>query len=173
LLTKPASYYERLLAHLGTLVGLLIALCAVMISTEVIMRNFGFGGISWLNEVIEYFLYAATFMAAPWALNQGAHIRVDIVVTLLPRPVAFVVELIADLLGTAISVGFVIYGGQAVIEAYEGGTIQYKMLAVPEWWLFAVVPVFSALLAIEFAARFARALRAKSKLDDDLTSEGF
>ncbi|HXK54783.1 MAG TPA: TRAP transporter small permease subunit, partial [Hyphomicrobiales bacterium] len=91
------AFYEKILDATGTLVGLLIALIAVMISIEVAMRNFGQGGISWLNETIEFAIYAGTFAAAPWVLHQGAHIRVDIVLTLLPRPVALAVEILADL----------------------------------------------------------------------------
>lgn len=172
--SAPGAFYEKLLDLTGTLVGLLIALMAAMISLEVLMRNIGMGGISWLNETIEFGLYAITFAAAPWALHQGAHIRVDLVLTILPRTLAVAVEIIADLVGVAICLALFYYGVEAVIDAWVDNTIQYKNLAWPEWALFAVVPVFIILMAAEFLARALRALRSGRLTEPEAaTTEGF
>lgn len=172
--SAPGAFYEKLLDATGTLVGLLIALMALMISIEVLMRNIGMGGISWLNETIEFALYGAAFAAAPWALHQGAHIRVDLVLTLLPRMAALVVEIIADLLGAAICLALFYYGVEAVIDAWVDNTIQYKNLAWPEWALFAVVPLFVILMAVEFLARALRAIKSGSATQGETgTTEGF
>ncbi|MCB1435882.1 MAG: TRAP transporter small permease [Rhodobiaceae bacterium] len=167
------AFYEKILDATGTLVGLLIALIAVMISIEVAMRNFGQGGISWLNETIEFAIYAGTFAAAPWVLHQGAHIRVDIVLTLLPRPVALAVEILADLSGAVICLALLYYGGVSVADAWSDNTIQYKNLAWPEWALFAVVPLFTGLMAIEFVLRARRALATGSAERAEPATEGF
>lgn len=172
--SAPGTLYEKILDATGTLVGLVIALMAAMISIEVFMRNIGMGGISWLNETIEFGLYACTFAAAPWALHQGAHIRVDLVLTILPRRGALAIEIIADLLGAAICVALFYYGVESVIDAWVDNTIQYKNVAWPEWALFAVVPFFTILMAVEFLARALRALRAGSATEGEpATTEGF
>ena len=165
--------YRNLISMLGTLVGLILALLAVMITAEVIMRNTGFGGISWLNEVAEYFLYAGTLMAAPWALAEGAHVRVDVVIASLSKEVALQVEKIADLIGAAICFVVTYFGAVAVRDAYVENTIQYKALAMPEWILFLAVPIFMALLAVEFLIRAWRAHKGFDDTELHITSEGF
>ncbi len=160
------AVHERLITILGNLVGLIIAAVAILISLEVFMRNTGLGGIDWLNEAIEYSFYVGTFAAAPWALHQGAHVRVDLVLNLLPKRAAVAVEKLADAVGAGICLVLVYYGIQSVLHAYVSNSIQYKTLAVPEWPLFAVVPICALLLAVEFVARFARA----AQVDDGTAS---
>ena len=58
-----------------------------MIGGDVI-RNFGFGGLPWSNEVSEYILYLVTLLSAPWLLRRGQHIRVDILLRALPARLA-------------------------------------------------------------------------------------
>lgn len=168
-----AASYERLLSALGTLVGLSIGLMAVLISIEVAMRNSGMGGISWLNEAIEYALYAGTLAAAPWALHLGAHIRVDLVLVMLPKRVAAVVEILADLTGAAICLALCYYGGRSVTMAWINNTIQYKNMAWPEWMLFTAVPLAAGLMAIEFVLRAWRAVRAGTAERNPAATEGF
>lgn len=166
-------YYRKLIAILGTLVGVILALLAVLITIEVIMRNSGFGGISWLNEVAEYFLYAGTLMAAPWALSEGAHVRVDVVIASLKKEVALQVEKVADLIGAIICLIIAYYGAIATRDAFVENTIQYKALNMPEWILYLVVPISMTLLAIEFLIRAWRAHKGVDESELHVISEGF
>ena len=102
--------YARLLDLCGTLAGLIIALLAVLVSTDVLIRNLGIGNFPWLLEISEYALFVATFLAAPWVLRQGAHVRVDLLVTSLPKRIARPFELAVDLIGIAICLTLLYYG---------------------------------------------------------------
>ncbi|MBZ0217334.1 MAG: TRAP transporter small permease [Fimbriimonadaceae bacterium] len=173
MLQTLCGLYRKLISSLGTLVGIILALLAALITIEVIMRNTGLGGISWLNEVAEYFLYAGTLMAAPWALAEGAHVRVDVVIASLPKSLALKVEKIADLLGAVICFVIAYYGAVAVRDAYVENTIQYKALAMPEWILYLAVPVFVTFLGIEFLIRAWNAHKGIDETETHITSEGF
>ena len=110
----------------------------------------------WLVEVIEYVMYGGTFLTAAWVLRQGAHVRVDLVLTFLPKAVAVRLEQFIDSLGLAVSVVMLYFGAAAVTDAYRANFIQYKNLAVHDWILLLPIPLGCAMLAMEFILRVFR-----------------
>ena len=76
--------YERLLLAGAWAAALLIGAMALLIAGDVGLRTAGWGSLPWSVEVAEYILFGATFLAAPWVLREGGHVRVDVLVRLLP-----------------------------------------------------------------------------------------
>jgi TRAP-type C4-dicarboxylate transport system permease small subunit len=109
--------------------------------------------IAWTDEVSEYAVYAITLLAAPWLLRLGQHVRVDIALRLLPPPVGWALELLADVIGLAVSLALLWYAAVAVAASARTGSITVKMLVFPEWWVLAPLPVCFLLLAVEFVLR--------------------
>lgn len=154
---KRVTYvYDRLIHALGLLAGLLIASCALLISLDVVLRNLFYSTIAWLPDVVEHVLFFTTFAVAPWVLRQGAHVRVDIALAALPRSVARALDRLSNLLGMVVCVVFGYYGALATLDAVQIRSVQYKTLAVPEWWLLIVIPISMTCLAIEFFLRARR-----------------
>ncbi|MDH3596376.1 MAG: TRAP transporter small permease [Rhodospirillales bacterium] len=149
--------YRQMLAGLGLLAGLAIAVLAVLITLDVVLRNLGVVNFPWLLEVSEYVVYFATLLAAPWVLHQGAHVRVDLLPTALPARWAGLVERLADGLGLVVSLVLARHGGRIAWDAYERGDVLFKELVIPEWPILAAIPVAGVLLAVEFALRLRRA----------------
>ena len=145
--------YSALLHLCGTIAGLILATIAALVSVDVVIRNFGLGNMPWLLEVAEYALYVATFLAAPWVLHQGAHVRVDLLLTSLPAAAARRLEQVVDVIGLGVSAVFFYYGLKATLDAFATGAMIYKELIVPEWWLLAVLPSATFLMSVEFLRR--------------------
>ena len=156
--------FARVLTLCGALCGLVVVWVAVSISLDLALRSLDLGNIPWLNEVTEYLLYAGTFLGAPWALRLGAHVRVDLLESALPRDAARRLEQMIDVLGFVISAVLFWYGSVAVRDAVVSGAMQYKMLATPEWLLLLPFALSMLLLSIEFGLRF---LRARDATDRD------
>ncbi|MGE5201403.1 MAG: TRAP transporter small permease [Acidobacteriota bacterium] len=150
--------HERLLEALGMLAGALIGVGTVLIAVDVGLRNLWHSGIPWLTDAVEYGMYALSFLAAPWVLRLGAHVRVDIVVTSVPPPVARGMEILADVLGLAVCGIILAYGTEAALASARLGSMILKSLVFPEWWVLAVIPVSCLLLMIEFGLRIRRAI---------------
>jgi TRAP-type C4-dicarboxylate transport system permease small subunit len=146
------------LLHAGAVAAaLLLGGLSLLVTTDVVARNLGWGTLPWILEVSEYCLPLATFLVAPWLLARGEHVRVDVLITLLPRPVARALERAADAAGFAVCAIFVVYGIRAIASSVQQGSLEMKSIVFPEWWLFAPVPLSFALLAVEFLRRlFAR-----------------
>lgn len=149
-----ARAYGRLL-HAGAVVAaLLLGVLAVLVTGDVVARNLGIGTLPWILEVSEYGLPLATFLVAPWLLHRNEHVRLDVLLTTIPRGAARTLDRFSDVVGLAVSAVFVIYGTRAVQSSAQQGSMVIKSVVFPEWWLYAPVPVCFAFLAVEFVRRF-------------------
>ncbi len=154
-----ARYYGHLHQLLGALAAILFAFMAVGITVDVVMRNAGFGVIAWMLEATEYSLFVATFLGAPWVLRKGAHVRVDVVVNVLPPGLRRAAEIFANLVALAVAGVLFYYALRVGATAHAEGARAIKEFIFPEWWIFAVVVASAALLIVEIVLRLGRALR--------------
>ncbi len=147
------SAYHLLMQACGALAALTIGAVALLVTGDVVARNLGLANLPWVVEVSEYSLPLATFLAAPWLLYRNEHVRLDMLLGALPRIAARLLDALADLVGIAVSLVFVWYGVRVIADSRALGSMVFKTLVFPEWWLFVPVPVCFALLAVEFVRR--------------------
>ena len=147
----------------------------LMICVDVLLRNVplipGVQGLAWSNELSETGLYLLTMLAAPWLLRQGRHIRVDILLRVLPRTVGWACELLSDAIAFACCTCVLIYGTHAAWDSFSQGSIVIKTLVLPEWWTLAPLPAAFGLLAVEILFRMRRLwLGARTPRDDAVSA---
>ncbi len=142
--------YDRFLLMLGMIAGLLILLITVGIGVDVATRAITGQGLSWLIDLAEYAMLGVTFIGAPWVLRRGGHVAVEIAVMYLPRRIREVVRRLVCLLGAFICGSLAWAGALATLAAYTRGSLVFKALVFPEWWILVVMPISLALCAIEF-----------------------
>jgi TRAP-type C4-dicarboxylate transport system permease small subunit len=157
--------FGRLYETIGTLVGLVIAGFVIGISVDLFLRLFGLGTLAGVQEIIEYALFACVFLTAPWLLRLGAHVRVDLLLSALPRKVLILVERAIDVFGCVICIAMAWFTWVNLANSRMFDAMLMKYFNVPEWWLLAIVLVSFALLAIEFVFRFFRADHVAEELD--------
>ena len=126
---------------------------ALLIAGDVALRSVNLGSLPWSVEVAEYILFTATFLAAPWVLQEGGHVRVDIVVRMLPAGWGSALDRLAAAIGLVVCGFLIYYGSGSAWEAYRLDSLIFKQLVVAEWWLLALIPVTGLLLGIEFLMR--------------------
>jgi TRAP-type C4-dicarboxylate transport system permease small subunit len=160
-----ANSYAALHALIGLLCGLLIGGIALGITVDVLMRNLRLGSLSWVMEVNEYALYIVTSLGAPWALYRGAHVRVDLLLTGVPRAAGRWLEALTDLIGLFASSALLYYAVAVARASIRDNARVIKILIIPEWWVFAVIAVGAVLLVIEFVRRLVLAFREGPHLD--------
>src|SRR5215813_8091189 len=115
-----------------TAAGVLLLAMTVMIGADVFLRNIGAGGIPPANELSEDSLYLITLLTAPGLLRMGQHIRIDIVLQVLPLRVGWLLEWIGDALGLVCCLYFIWYGTGVTAASYASGSISMKTLILPE-----------------------------------------
>ena len=169
-MNRLSTAFGRLFDALAALAALILLAMVVVVTADILLRNLTRGGISWANEVSEYALYLITLLTAPWLLRRGQHVRLDIILTLVPARVAWLMEAVGDVLGFLVSLVLVRYGAAMTYDSARLGAITIKNLVFPEWWLLAPLPISFALLAIEFVFRFQRLMAGERTRRIEATS---
>ncbi len=169
-MTRLSAIFGRVFDALAVAAALILLAMVVVVTADIVLRNTTRGGFAWANEVSEYALYLMTLLTAPWLLRRGQHVRLDVILTLVPPRVAWLMETAGDALGFCVSVVLVRYGLAMTADSARLGAITIKNLVFPEWWLLAPLPATFALLAIEFVFRFDRLLKGERTRRIEATS---
>lgn len=157
--TGLAAAYAFLMSACGAIAALTFGLMSLLIGADVILRNLGYDWVPSSVELSEYMLMIATFIAAPWLLYQGGHIRIDVAVNKLPASVGRQLELLCNLIGTFVCGVLAWQSLVVMLDTAAQGSLVFKELVFPEWWLNLPLLLGSALLCIEFVRRSVAALR--------------
>src|SRR3954452_4727538 len=161
-----------MLDALALVAALLLLAMVAVVTADILLRNTAGIGFSFANEVTEYALYITTLLTAPWLLRRGQHVRIDLVLTVMPLRVAWLMEALADVLGFAVCLVMMRYGIKMTMDSAMLGSITIKNLVFPEWWLLWPLPVCFALLPAEFVFRVDRLVRSDPGRRAEATSVG-
>ena len=165
-MNRLSDAFGRLYDALAVTAALILLSMVIVVTGDILLRNLVVRGFVWSNEVSEYSLYLITLMAAPWLLRRGGHVRLDLLLTALPRRAAWILEAVGDVIGFVVSLLMLRYGTLMTFEAWRNGSITIKNLVFPEWWLLAPLPLTFLLLAIEFIFRFRRLLQRRDRREE-------
>ena len=171
-----SALYGRLLSALALAGCAVLFAMMLVICLDVLLRNVrivpGWLGIAWANEATEYALYLITLLVAPWLLRQGQHIRIDVLLRVLPPRLAWFCEWASDLLALTCCIAMAYAANEVTAGSMAKGFTIQKTLTFPEWWLLAPLQVCFALLAIEIVFRMARLWSMGTGLREDAISTG-
>ena len=150
--------YGRLLDACAAVAATVVLALTTLFTLTVVLRVTAGSRVKGDVELSEYAILLITAFAAPWLLRQGRHVRLDVVLVNLPPRLAWRCELLADVLGVAVSLLLVWYGARVLVTSAVAGTRIVKEFTIPEWWTLWPLPLMFALVTIEFAFRFRRVL---------------
>ena len=173
---RLSALFGRLLEVLAIIACGLIFIMMMMICIDVLLRNVALipsmRGLEWSNDLTEAMLYLITMLAAPWLLRRGQHIRVDILLRVIPKRLAWYCEWITDVLALICCLVMVLYGSHMALASYTAGALTIKSLVTPEWWLLVPLPAAFALLAVEVGFRMRRLLLGEQGPREDAVTAG-
>jgi TRAP-type C4-dicarboxylate transport system permease small subunit len=158
-MTRASAAFGRLLDALAITAALILLAMVVIVTADIVLRNIMGASFAWANEVSEYALYVMTLLTAPWLLRRGQHVRLDIILAIVPTRVAWLMEALGDVLGFAVT-----------LDSARLGAITIKNLVFAEWWLLALLPAAFVLLAVEFMFRFQRLITGERARRIEATS---
>ncbi len=170
LLSLADRWYGKLLNFLALLACLSIAAMVLVVCADVAARAGRWGNVAWSPEVAEYLLYLSAFLAAPWLLREGQHIRMDMLLRAMPARLAWMVELLMDVLGASICTVMTAACARAVLASASQDSLIIKILVFPEWWLLLPAAVLFLILTIEFLFRLRRLWLGPQAVRQEATS---
>jgi TRAP-type transport system small permease protein len=170
--TAISATFGRIYDALASLASAILLAMVAVITADILLRDILGSGIAWANEASEYALYVITILTAPWLLRRGQHVRIDIILTIVPPPIAWLMEAVSDICGFAVCLVLLRYGLSMSYDSWAIGSTTIKNLIFPEWWLLQLLPLCFLLLAIEFIFRFHRLMISERTARGDATSVG-
>lgn len=142
--------------------GTLLAIMALLVFANVVLRYlFGFS-LSWVEEVTRYMMIWLAWLAAGLALREGAHIAIDSLQAALPRHIARVVRLVVVLCILGFFAALVWLGLQYALFAWNQTT---AVLRLSLGAIYLAIPLGSLLMIAHLL------LIAADLVNRDLTPE--
>lgn len=138
-----------LVRTLCVLAIVVVAVMALGVSAEVILRIFNFPSITGLIELTEYGLFISTFFMAPHLLRTNEHVRVDILMSRADPITARIVEyfVLLSIIVVCVVTGFV--ATSLLIDSVRDGTMIFKDYVIPKWWLDWIIPLTALVLGLQ------------------------
>ncbi len=130
---SPLRWIHAVTRLSGILVGIGAFAIALLVTYEVLARTFFGSTTGWVNDVATYVMGFIAFGGAGYALAEGSHVGVDLVVTRVSPRVRKVLAWIADLVVLAVAALLVWLSGQFWWEAFESGEKSWGLFEVDLW----------------------------------------
>ena len=101
---------------------------------------------SWTEEIARYLLIATVFTGATLVVIKNNHIQVDFFFRFMPAPIARVIATAVDLLRIAFFAAAAVFTAMLMLRL--GGTTRMTMVDLPMNWVYGVVMVSFAAMAV-------------------------
>lgn len=167
---RAARWFDLLLNGMAVLAGAILLFMMLLVCYDVIMRYLFRNPTGWAMEVCEYLLVYVTFLGGPWLLREKGHVNVDILFFFWPkmgRPLNIFTSFIV---GAATFVLF-IFCTSATWDYFQRGITEIKMLTIPKWMVFWVIPLGCIFLCIEAFRQFYTHLTSDDQAVSSLTQQ--
>jgi TRAP-type C4-dicarboxylate transport system permease small subunit len=138
-------------------VAILVALVA-SVALEVVMRYFFNRPTRWVVEFSEYALLWVAFLGGAWVLREEAHVKVEMLVEILPPRTREITHIITSLVGMMTCALFCWVSTAFIVELYDSGEVLFRSIQVKKWAVMSVMAPGLLLLTLQFMRRALRAV---------------
>jgi TRAP-type C4-dicarboxylate transport system permease small subunit len=166
---------RRILDTLYLAAGVAAALCLVAILVLIVLQMLA----RWTGEIFPgapeyagYAMAAASFLAFANALNRGAHIRVSILLNVLPRGARRWLEAWCFAVGAAVMWYFTFYAQRFVYWSWKFNDVSQGQDRTPLWIPQSAVLIGAAILAIALTDHLVHVLlKGEHRIRRDLVDQ--
>lgn len=117
----------------GILAGIGAFVIALLVAYEVLARTLFGWTTGWVNDGATYLMGFITFGGAAYALAEGAHVGVDLVVTRVPPATRIVLKWLSDLIVFAVIALLAWLSMEFWWDAFQSGEKSWGLFEVPLW----------------------------------------
>lgn len=143
---------RALLAIIRWLSGVLL-ICSVALNfANIIGRYFLHSSISWAEEAMLFLMVGCVFLGSGMVTWSGRHIRMDIIVRLMPKKVQVALDLFSELVFLVTAIALFIFAWPVIqqLVAFDQRSLAADLpLAIPQ----AMIPIGLAIMAFLVVAR--------------------
>jgi C4-dicarboxylate transporter DctQ subunit len=143
---------RALLAIIRGLAGVLL-ICSVALNFgNIVARYFLHSSISWAEEVMLFLMVGCVFLGSGIVTWSGRHIRMDIIVRVMPEKVRAALDLFSELVFLVTAIALLVFAWPVILQlvAFDQRSLAANMpLAIPQ----AMIPIGLLFMAFLVIAR--------------------
>ena len=135
----------------------LLAVVVTVVFMGVVLRLVFHSGLTWGEEVARYGFLWVCYLGASYGVKSNDHIRINFMVNVFPKGARKVLRVITDIIWLGFNIAIVIFSMDYYLRQknFLGLT---GTLYIPLHYVFLVIPVGFALLALRLVQQFIRDL---------------
>jgi len=155
---------ERLSHAAGVLSAILLIGMVLHILLEIVLRSFFSSSTFVLDEFVGYGVAAMTFLSLGYALNEGALIRVNILLARTTGRPRIGLEIFSAAITLAMTVFITVYFWRSFARNWKREAVSESIAEVPLWIPEGLVLAGVTLFAIQLAAYLLRLISGDRKI---------
>ncbi|MEJ6394580.1 TRAP transporter small permease [Gymnodinialimonas sp. 2305UL16-5] len=171
---KTMSLIRRAIDGLSTIAfvfaGAILVYAVCHILLEIVLRSVFATSTHVLDEFIGFAILSITFLSLAATLRDGAMIKVNLLVSVLPMNVQRWLDAATSLIAALLVIAALRYFFRNLAKDWERGTVSESVAQVPLWIPGTIVCIGAALLALQLLLR--TVLAARGELLDEATDAG-
>jgi C4-dicarboxylate transporter, DctQ subunit len=143
---------SALLAIIRGLSGILLVCSVGLNFANIVGRYFLHSSISWAEEAMLFLMVGCVFLGSGMVTWSGRHIRMDIIVRLMPEKVQAALDLFSELVFLVVAIALLIFAWPVIrqLAAFDQRSLAANFpLAIPQ----AMIPIGLAIMAFLVVAR--------------------
>ena len=148
--TTARSGFEKVNLWVGYVAGVGNLIMGLILFLEVAMRYFFGSPTVWAEEVAIYIFMWTMFAGTAYTLHAGKHIRIDLIITFLPKKTQAILDFITGIIAMAFCVFVTIQSWEMVASAVTMGKLSTTPLRFPLWIPQSSMLIGFALLTVEY-----------------------
>jgi len=148
-----AAVIGRISDGLGAVAAVCMALLFLLMITEVVARGFFAHSLAFSWEVSGYLMGAAMFLGAARAMKAGAHVRITLLLGLLPDRTARWLDVAATLMGVLIAVMMFRAFALLTFNAWQRGVLSATVSEIPLFIPQSAFALGMLVLSLQLACR--------------------
>jgi len=155
---------DRLSYAAGVVSAILLIGMVLHILLEIVLRSFFSSSTFVLDEFVGYGVAAMTFLSLGYALNEGALIRVNIVLARTAGRSRIALEIFSVAVTLAMTVFIAVYFWRSFTRNWNRGAVSESIAEVPLWIPEGLVLAGMILFAIQLAAYLLRLIAGDRRI---------
>lgn len=166
---RLADLVDRGLSAIETILIAVLSLAALGLGTMQVVLRYGFNtGFHWTEAAFVLATVTAMLAAGSRAVRESAHVRVDILATILPNAISRWMDL-AAYVAAFLLCGFYIYCGYLFVSFARMMNTAAPDTGIKDWIVFSIMPLAMTMFSLRYLLKIRLALLGR---DDDRQGDG-
>jgi len=152
-------FFDKILAILAVLSGLLLLFITFAIFYTIFARFLDIPGPVWAIQFTEYALLWMTLLGTAWVLKQHKHVSVDLLTSRLSAQTKLYFNLAHSVMGIVVSGILCWYGTVVTWGQYQRGVMDIQVVDLPKYLILIIIPIGFLFLVGQFLRNFFTGLK--------------